>query len=459
MQRWSSFETATLARMPAMPLSFISHLQSALDKARPPLLAVAFSGGTDSTALLHALASLDAARAVGLRALHVDHGLHGDSARWAEHCVRVCDSLALPIQVLRIEVARDAGLGIEGAARQARYAALAAALMPGEWLATGQHQEDQAETLLLRLMRGSGTAGLSAMRVQRPLSPGTLWRPLLEVPRAQLREYAQAHQLSVIEDPSNRDQRFDRSWLRSEVMPLLRRRWPQAEARIADSATLLAADADLIEQQAIDALSACRDRNNDAALSIDRLLDLSAPLRAHVLRRWLRELQADPLPRRLLQRIEADLLGETCSAQAEVRYAGTLIRRYRGSLFSDRLMDDRMCAPNDRGWSCEWDGRAPLTLPDGSQLAFSAHWPGPNLRVGYRQGGERIRLPGRDHHHELKDLLQDASIPPWRRGRLPLIWSPEGELLAVGDLLRAASFNSACARAGVALIWTQSARR
>src|SRR6185437_12060250 len=143
------------------------------------------------------------ARVLGLRALHVDHRWHANSVRWAEQCRRFCDVLGLPIEIVRVQAATEHGEGLEAAARRARYAAFAQNLRPGEWLALAHHREDQVETVLQKLLRGAGPHGLAGMREQRSIGPGTLWRPLLNVPQAELREYVAAHGLAFIEDPSN----------------------------------------------------------------------------------------------------------------------------------------------------------------------------------------------------------------------------------------------------------------
>ncbi|KAB8172125.1 tRNA lysidine(34) synthetase TilS, partial [Lysobacter maris] len=173
------------------------------DAPSPAPLLVAYSGGLDSTVLLHLLASEPRRRSDGLRAIHVHHGLHPDADDWARHCRRFCDALAIPLTVVRVEVARDAGLGLEAAARHARHAAFEAALGTDEVLVTGHHRDDQAETFLLRALRASGTDGLAAMRAWRRCGRGWLWRPLLETPRAALLEHAGTHALRWIEDPSN----------------------------------------------------------------------------------------------------------------------------------------------------------------------------------------------------------------------------------------------------------------
>ncbi|MGQ0801536.1 MAG: tRNA lysidine(34) synthetase TilS [Pseudomarimonas sp.] len=412
-------------------------LTDELNEASPNALAVAFSGGMDSTVLLHALASLPAARSLGLRALHVDHGLHTESPIWAAQCVAVCAELSVPIHVLRCHVDVDSGLGVEGAAREARYAALRDALAVGEWLATAQHQDDQAETLLLRLLRGSGTAALGGMRATRALGHATLWRPLLACPQQALRAYAVEHALTWIEDPANADPRHQRSWLRNQVIPLLRTRWPQASAALAASAGLLAADADLLEKQIGSGLGDCIGADSHT-LVIAKLLQLSPTLRSHVLRLWLQRAGADPLPQRLHARIGTELIDASNDGQPLIRYRQTRIRRYRGwlhvSVGEPAVIPTQLLA---------WDGRSPLRLDDGSVLQFSSPWSGGALSVGYRQGGERIRLPGRKRSHSLKHVLQDSGIAPWLRPHLPLLWAADGELLAAGEQVISATLAAA----------------
>jgi len=430
-----------------MDSPLVDILTEELSKARPPALAVAFSGGLDSTVLLHALSTLPFARELGLRALHVDHGLHTDSSAWADHCVALCDSLAVPIRVLRCNVDRDSGQGIEGAARSARYAALASALRSDEWLACAQHQDDQAETLLLRLLRASGTAALGAMRPQRGLGQGTLWRPLLGCPRQTLQAYAVDHALTWIEDPANADPRHQRSWLRNEVMPLLRSRWPHASVALATSAGLLAADADLLAPQVHAALTSCS-QADPHTLAIAALLDLTPPMRAHVLRSWLRLAGADPLPQHLHARINHQLIDAAADGQPLIRYRNTRIQRYRGLL---HVSVGELAAMPEQ--TQEWDGRAPLRLADGSELRFVLPWTGAALTVGHRQGGERMRLPGRLHSHSLKHVLQDVGIPPWLRPRLPLLWSADGELLAAGEQAISARLDVELQAQGNGLQW------
>src|SRR5438445_2204018 len=197
------------------------HLDAALAILPEGGLVVALSGGMDSSVLLHALAASMHARARDLRALHVDHGLHPDSAHWAEHCRAFAARLDIPIETVRVAIDHDSGTGLEDAARRARMAAFAQNLRPGEVLALAQHRDDQAETVLLKLLRGAGPEGLGGMRVLREFGMGQLWRPLLDLTRAHLHEYAQARGLRWIEDPSNAHTQLRRNFLRQAILPRL----------------------------------------------------------------------------------------------------------------------------------------------------------------------------------------------------------------------------------------------
>ncbi len=423
-------------------------LREAIARSGAGRLAVAFSGGGDSTALLHALAGLAPARDRGLRAVHVNHRLHPDASRWVDRCERFCAQQRVPLIVVGCEVDRRSGLGLEGAAREARYTALAAELRPGEWLATAQHRQDQAETVLLRLLRASGGAALAGMRATRPLGPGTLWRPLLDCPRALLLEHLRHHQLDWIDDPSNDDPHHARNWLRRELLPLLRQRWPRLDQSLATSAALLAADADLIARLADEALVRCRDAA-DGTLDLARYTQLDPTLRNHVLRRWLDGAGADPLPFHLHARVERELVGAAADAQPQLSYAGTTLRRHR-----QRLHIDTTPVAIPTAWVLPWDGSGILDLPGNcGHLQFSTAWDGGPLLVGCRLGGERIRLPGRTHRSSVKNLLRELGIPAWQRQRLPLLWGAGGQLLAVGDSILSDELDQWLQRSGASYRW------
>ena len=401
----------------------------------PPIQAgilVAYSGGLDSSVLLHKLVTYNPDQ---VRALHVHHGLHADADAWAAHCQRTCDALGVELLIERVLVG-DNGLGREGAAREVRHAAFARILADGEVLALAQHRDDQAETFLLRALRGSGVDGLAAMRPWRAHARGWLWRPLLDTPREALLEYASGHGLSWIEDPSNEDSSLDRNFLRNQVLPLLRARWPQATAAFARSATLSAEAADLLGDGDDDALAAIR--SADGAIAVDGLLALPASRRSRVLRRWIAQRGLPPLPGNGIACIEGDLLDATAGAEARFDWARTRIQRWREHLHAHTIP-----LPLPADWSQDWDGNETLRLPNGTTIELvGAESFGTPLRAHARQGGERIMLTGRDHHHALKHVLQERGIPPWRRIGMPLLADANGVLHAAGDSILSASLDA-----------------
>lgn len=409
---------------------------------------VAFSGGLDSTVLLYRLATDPSLRRRGIHAVHVNHGMHSDSARWALHCARTCASLEVALSVVAVRIVDD-GTGPEAAAREARYRGFVQALQPGEILALAQHRDDQAETVLLRLLRASGSAGLGAMPAARMLAEHPVWRPLLRVSRADLLAYARAHRLTWIEDPSNLDARFDRNWLRRELLPLLRKRWPQADAALARSAELLRAEAELLAIETDRRLRALR---TDAAdeLSVSALLACEPAWRARILRAFVQSLRLPPLPGGALEIIERDLLRARADANPQYRWRQARLSRWR-----DRLHAGPIREPLPANLDLALPANGEVLLPDGARLS----WQGPPLvgaRVRARRGGERIRLPGRQHSHSLAHALQQADVPIWERAHLPLLIAADGELLAAGDRVLSDRLAAVLAATGGQLRWIQT---
>jgi tRNA(Ile)-lysidine synthase len=362
--------------------------------------------------------------------------------------------------VARVQVRLDRGMGPEGAAREARFAAFRAALLPGETLALAQHRRDQAETVLLRLLRAAGSDGLGAMRQGRPFATSRVWRPLLPAAPEAIREYAQAQQLTWIEDPSNANPRFDRNFLRQRVLPALRERWPEGEAALARSAALLAEDAQLLAEAADARLAAAR-TSDPCTLAIEPLRALSPAWRARVLRLWLAGLGLPTPPGRAFALLDQELLQSRPDAQPEYRWAGIRLQRWRDLLHVDAAEDSPM--PD---FDFEWDGESLLALPGGGSLELLHPQQGAGLelpaslaplRVGNRRGGERIRLPGREHSHALKDCLLQAGLPPWLRRRLPLLRAADDELLAAGDRIVSDRWQREAGTRGFRLLWTPPA--
>jgi len=434
----------------------MSSPRSVLTLPLPPAsgpLRVGFSGGLDSTVLLHRLAHDPAFRAAGLRAIHVHHGLQPGADDWAVHCEDVCARWGVDLDSVRVTVARDSGRGLEAAAREARHAAFAARLPPGGVMALAHHRDDQAETVLLRALRASGPDGLAGMASARRFGDGWLWRPLLALPRSALQAYAEAHGLRWIDDPSNDEDGADRNFVRNRILPLLRTRWPQAGAALADVAGLQGETVALLETD--DAVALADARTLDpAVLRVDRLQPLPPARRGRVLRRWILELGLAPLPRQGSAWCDATLARAADDRTPVFDWGRHRLQRWRDLLHAGPI---RPPLPDDL--VLDWNGAAPLALPDGDRLQFD----GPlddtmRWRVQARRGGERIALPGRTHSHALRHVLQDLGVPPWIRARLPLLSDTSGRLLAVGDLAFDRDFDAWLRAGGRRLTWHTAQR-
>ncbi|WP_338015479.1 tRNA lysidine(34) synthetase TilS [Dyella acidiphila] len=405
--------------------ALLDTLRQALYTQPHGTLCVAYSGGPDSTALLHALAQLPAAQARGLRAMHIDHGLHADSARWAAHCRAFCATLGLPCDVHTVKVDRAAGIGLEAAARHARYGAFAAHLHTGERLIFGHHQDDQAETVLMKLLRGAGPEGLGGMRTERPLGHGIVWRPLLALPRQVLRDYVTAHALPCIHDPSNDDRQLARNQLRHEIMPRLQSHWPQAAISIAHSAMLCRKAADTLQQDWLAAYETLRDDSSNS-LDARSWLALPAALREPLLAHWLHTqgLTAPTTAQR--QQIERQCVAQDGQLPC-IQWPGAEVHVWKHRLWA---LAPRATAewPGDLRWQGET-----LMLPGGGRLQLEPAAQLPmTLTVRPRRGGERIKPAGDRYTRELRALFQAGAVPPWQRADCPLIYEGDA-LIAVGD--------------------------
>jgi tRNA(Ile)-lysidine synthase len=390
-------------------------------------LLLGFSGGLDSTVLLHVLAQLAPAMGFRLRALHVHHGLSPNADAWAEHAGKVCAELAVPLHIERVVVA--GGASVEAEARRARHAAFAACLQKDEALLLAQHRDDQAETVLFRLLRGAGVTGLGAMSAVTafPVSAGVTqpqWRPLLTVSRADIEACAHLQGMEWIEDESNDDTRFARNFLRRDIIPLLQTRWPAVTETLAATALRLQEADALLTELAVELAQESVDARQ--RLDVVGLKGLTLAQQRLLLRHWLRT-QGFLLPdEALLELILGEVLAAREDAEPVVAWSGVEVRRYREHLFA---MPPLPSMP--QGWEREWDGVAPLALPDGRVLTLLSA-PG-NFTVRYRRGGERLRPAGLAQSRELKTLFQENAVPPWERERLPLVWRGE-ELLAVAGM-------------------------
>ncbi|MHC5177811.1 tRNA lysidine(34) synthetase TilS [Serratia rhizosphaerae] len=394
-------------------------------------LLLAFSGGLDSSVLLHVLTQLRRRHPeLQLRALHVHHGLSRFADRWVMHCQQQCDAWRVPLTVRHVQLDPRAG-GIEAAARDARYQALQTALQPGESLLTAQHLDDQCETFLLALKRGSGPAGLSAMAACGALGEHVLLRPLLGVSRQQLEHYAKQHQLDWIDDDSNQDARFDRNFLRLQILPLLQQRWPHFAEATARSASLCAEQEQLLDELLAEQLQTLLD--DERSLAIDGLSACSAARRFALLRRWIAGFAVSMPAREQLQRVWGEVALARRDAEPQLRLGNYQIRRFRQRLYLLPPLADL------RDQCLAWPDEAPLALPGGLGVLSreggpdTVRAPLPQQHVSVRFGvSGTLRIVGRAHSRSAKKLWQELGIPPWQRERIPLLYYDDQLIAAPG---------------------------
>jgi len=387
---------------------------------------VAYSGGCDSHVLLHLLAELRQRHTFELKAVYVNHGLSPNAVAWGEHCQIVCANLNVELVSLQVDATPKNGASPEAAARNARYQAITDLLQTNEYLCTAHHQDDQAETLLLQLLRGAGPKGLAGMPQASVLGKATQLRPLLGFSQAQLKAYAEQHGLHWIEDESNSDTGFNRNYLRHEIMPLLRQRWPSADATITRSANNCAEAAALIDVLAEQDYQQVK-AEDSTELLISRLLELDKARLKNVLRYWIR--RADlPLPSdKKLQHIISDVLQAAEDKTPLVHWPGAEVRRYNNRLYVMSPLPEF-----DASQVIPWhDLTQPLALPDGRWLSCEETEQKPALdpevlesgqvTIRFRQGGEVCQPAGCEHHKSLKQIFQEYHVPTWQRPRAPLL--------------------------------------
>jgi tRNA(Ile)-lysidine synthase len=401
--------------------------------------------------------------------VHVDHGLHPDSAAWAARSVAVARGLGVACEVLTAQVARGRGDSLEARAREARYRLLAGVMRPGEVLLTAHHEDDQLETVLLMLLRGAGVAGLAAMPELTRFPPGLLVRPLLTRSRAALEAFVRAAALPHVEDPSNLDERLDRNFLRRRVLPAVRERWPAAAATVSRSARHAAEAGRLLESLARSDMDRA---SHGAALAASALRALPPERRRNALRLWIGANGHPPPPTARLAEISGPLLAARADAQPAVEWAGVRVECHGGLL---RLLPARRAADRRSGAAARvpagirwrWATRPVCPLPgDLGALELKPDTHGPvnlaalpaALTIRWRRGGERLTVAPGGARRALKSLLQESRLPPAERARLPLVFGG-ARLLAVADLWVDDSVQAGrAARRRGRFLWRQAAR-
>ncbi len=403
-----------------------------------PTLTLAFSGGLDSCVLLHILASIRQIIRFDLTAHHVNHGLSVHANAWADFCQKTCDQLNVPLQISRVKINPDSDLGIEAAARKARYSALIR--NNSGFICTAHHQDDQAETLLLQLARGAGVKGLAAMA--QIDCKKKLLRPLLNVGRADLESYAKQNQLIWVDDESNLNQQFDRNFVRHSILPALQQQYPAIKQNLARTASHLAEANALLEALAEQDASACLGDNQPITqLFLPPLITLSKPRIHNVLRWWLAQNRVQMPSTSQLQQITTQLLNAQSDAaiQLNLKQENTdishenitelTLKRYQNHAYLVAETADNQCF--NITFNKIGQNESVIHLPNQDTLIFTQkmggglaikHLTNKQLVIKNRVGGERLKPNLNRPSRSLKMLLQMSGMPPWQRERVPLIF-------------------------------------
>lgn len=432
--------------------------QGVLEQLAPcmdaPVCWLGLSGGLDSMVLLEAMTQLRRHHPLPpLKAIHVHHGLHADADRWTEHCQRECAARDIELHIQRVTL--PPGGNIEELARDARYAVFEQKLEPGHWVLLAHHADDQLETLLFRLLRGTGVRGMAGMPSSRPLGQGRLLRPLLNWPRQQLADWAQAQQLNWIEDPANADPRYARTALRHELVPYLRQHWQSLPDNLLRLAEHAGEANQLLDERARDDLLATATPVADEwlrgwpSLALEALASLSQARQKNLLRYWLQQHHIRLPDQRHLQTL-LDQLSAAEDSQPVLQIDSAQLCRSSGRLW----LLPAAGIPAGIEQSLATFGDLRLAAGNG-RVRFSA--PGgidhdrDSWRIAYRRGGEQIKLPGRPTQ-SLKKLFQEAAIPAWLRPAIPLLYCND-QLVSVAGRWNSEAVLAGAGQVGFSMHW------
>lgn len=403
---------------------------------------VGVSGGLDSVVLLHLLTTLRNSTGISLTALHAHHGLHPDADKWQQFCESLCAKWSVTFETCRLDVRTRRGEGREASARNARYLWYLSVVKPEQYLLLAHQRDDQAETVLLNLLRGAGVRGLSAMGLASTFKKRRIIRPLLGYDRQLLLEYAKQYGLKWVEDASNEDITYSRNYLRHQIVPSLRKRWPAVSGVLADTAERMRRTQALLDEIAAADLRRSQSQTVEAwvgtgyKLRLSGLGGLSDSRLGNLLGYWLRQRGFRPPSQRQLDRLTSELSRRGRTTGAVHRWPGTEVRRYDDWLYVLQPLPGPV-APDE----CRWDIDQTLIIPELNlkMEAVPVHGAGlardrvtEPLAVRWRRGGERCRLANHVHRKKLKKLLQERRVPPWARGRIPLVYIAD-EIAAVGS--------------------------
>ncbi|WP_186505347.1 tRNA lysidine(34) synthetase TilS [Neptunicella marina] len=395
---------------------------------------MAYSGGLDSSVLLHVIAQLKPQFPQHqFSAIHVHHGLSANADSWLQHCQNNCERYAIAFQSVKVHVSAARRTSLEQQARDARYAAIEQNTSPGCRILLAQHADDQLETFLLQLKRGAGPKGLASMAAHMTKNQREYIRPLLPISREQLEEYANFHQLTWVEDESNSDSRFDRNFLRNDVLPVLKSRWSGLLKSVSRSANLCAEQQQLLDEVALEKLQPMLKANG--SLKTELLSQQSQPWQKQLLRLWFEQNNVPMPSEAIMQNIGPQLLATDRQSEAEISWAGWSLRKYQDALY---LLNSQMITPIDKCFT--WTGEDTLQIDPCLKLKFNTFTDGLTLcipanakiEIRFGQLTERFKPAGKSHSKPLKQWLKGWNVPPWQRQRLPLIYIDERLAMVVG---------------------------
>ena len=395
-------------------------------------LIVAFSGGSDSAALLHAVANSCLPKELNIVAAHVNHGLLADSDSWEDFCREQAANLGVEFLCHRVAQPPRAGQNVEAWARDQRYGWFKRIVAPQDFVVTAHHLDDQLETFLLRLLRGAGPHGLSAIKVRQSLSVGYLIRPMLRLTKQEVARYLQQQQIEYVDDPSNTHLEIDRNYLRHTVLPIIRDRWPHAANKVGEAAEIqdsLAREIDRKANKLIDEISL----DGGSKLAYEPVKAATTERRFAIIRAWCKHRNLGTPEHRHFREIEKALFVANPKATSCIAWKNAELRYYQNVLYLREREPEF-----DATLNYLWDVKSALPLAHG-ELTVSATASGGlmesirskhcSIRY-YRQQGERCHPVGRAHSQSLKKLFQAWRVPPWERSKIPILWV-DGEIAAV----------------------------
>ena len=419
---------------------------------------VGLSGGSDSVALLTIFKEFQDDYGIDLSAIHVDHNLSKKSHSWAEFCQNYCCQIGVPLTLVSVEIDKKSGLGVEGAARDARYDVFSK--QPVSFVALGHHLDDQVETFIMQLMRGSGAKGLSSMpSIRNPWGGDrpSLIRPWLNIRKRTIEDFLRVNSISWVEDESNYDQTFDRNFIRHSLLPLINKRFPASFKTISRSAKNLADTEVLTQEVAVsDEFFVSKDSKG---LSIKLLSKLSFERRINLLRYLFIKYGGQYPSRALLLETLDQIYSAAQDAEVCIRYGNISLRRYGMKLFLEKLD-----VPMPGNLKLIWHGQEIITLPNDmgilrftrkKAMGMSIHkLRGRLVSIQFRKGGEKMYVGKGNYRKSLKHLFQEARVPPWERNHTPLIYCGD-ELVWIPEIALSSHFAAGALEPGVNVVWTK----